>query len=372
MSGYVIRSRDICVCTWYVCMGVWGFGSVHMGVWRFGSIAMNFGDTSPFYLKLSMGAMHTLGGIIVASVAWQMAQESEVAMIQCQRSSAPVVGIAPGTPRAVNPRTVNPRTVMHDPLGIAQSSDEFWRVLMGGERIRQVDVHAESGEKDSGDNEDETCVATAATTLHPQPSSHLAWATRLSGGTQLRWWWGGMGDKLHGSMGVIFFSSVPIMVAMLACVMSIIPGVVKQGVGSTSMHALVSVIGYCVCCIHAGVSVPTRLFGTVSPRKDLPTMVFSLHAACHILYQSIRGIAMMKRSKRRVTSGHLQMASLIMWFCLLLLHILATGMHTRQWAAVYTHQDVMLVHAIAAFLPEVLGTVYIWSRIAVSSALSIV
>jgi hypothetical protein len=181
-----------------------------------------------------------------------------------------------------------------------------------------------------------------------------------------------MGDKLYGSMGVVFFSSVPIMVAMLACVMSIIPGVLKQGAGSTSMHALVSVIGYCVCCIHAGVSVPTRLFATTGPRKDMPTMVFSLHAACHILYQSIRGIAMMKRSKRRVTSGHLQMASLIMWSCLFLLHILATGMHTRQWATVYTHQDIMLVHAIAAFLPEVLGTVYIWSRMAVSSALSIV
>lgn len=153
-----------------------------MGVWRFGSIAMNFGDTSPFYLKLSMGAMHTLGSIIVASVAWQMAQESEVAMIRCQRSSAQIVEIA---------RAVNPRTVMHDPLGIAQSSDEFWRVLMGGERIRPVDIQAESGENDSGENEDETCVATAATTLPPEPSSHLAWATRLSGGTQLRWWWGG-------------------------------------------------------------------------------------------------------------------------------------------------------------------------------------
>ena len=346
-----------------------------MGVWRFGSIAMNFGDTSPFYLKLSMGAMHTLGGIIVASVAWQMAQESKVAMIRCQRSSEQAnqqiirSGIRSGNPIA-----------MHDPLGIVQGSDEFWRVLMGGERIRQVDAHAESGqnglgEDRFGENEDETCIATAANTLHPQSSSHLAqseWATGLSGGAQLRWWWGGIADKLHSSMGVVFFSSVPIMVAMLACVMSIIPGVVKQGVGSTSMHALVSVIGYCVCCMHAGVSVPTRLFATTGPRKDLPTMVFSLHAACHILYQSIRGIAMMKRSKRRVTSGHLQMASLIMWVCLLLLHILATGMHTRQWATVYTHQDVMLVHAIAAFLPEVLGTVYIWSRIAVSSALSIV
>lgn len=340
---------------------------------------MNFGDTSPFYLKLSMGTMHTLGSIIVASVAWQMAQESEIAMIRCQRSSA-----------QANQHAISDSPIaMHDPLGISffmggggsgasgnsDSSDEFWRVLMGGERIRRVDIQAESGQNGPEETEDETCVATAATTPLPQPSSHLAqaeWATRLSGGTQLRWWWGGMGDKLYGSMGVVFFSSVPIMVAMLACVMSIIPGVLKQGAGSTSMHALVSVIGYCVCCIHAGVSVPTRLFATIGPRKDMPTMVFSLHAACHILYQSIRGIAMMKRSKRRVTSGHLQMASLIMWSCLFLLHILATGMHTRQWATVYTHQDIMLVHAIAAFLPEVLGTVYIWSRMAVSSALSIV
>lgn len=337
---------------------------------------MNFGDTSPFYLKISMSAIHTFGSVMVSAMAWQMAQDESG---RGGRRSMQTTTCASSTEEMQPPTTIIPRTTkqalaMADLGGVVgSSSEEFWRVLMGGNRIdpRTID----SGEPPPPVEFPSSCITTTDPIPNdtPPPSTPPEWVLSIMKASSASDFlkdggFGETGDRVHSEVGTVGFASIPILIAMIACMMSLIPGIARQGTASAPMHALVSVIGFCVCCIHSGASMPLRIvddgmMARGNPRMEMAVVIFALHASCHVLYQSGRGISNMQKTMRKCTAIHLQMATPIMWSFLFLIHVLsATCMQTRRWASAHTHQDVMLTHAVLAFVPEVLGTMYMWAR----------
>lgn len=130
---------------------------------------------------------------------------------------------------------------------------------------------------------------------------------------------------------------------------------------------MVDCIGFSIMAAHTCLSVPQRVLGvgpSSTPRVRGMVSVLSMHCAIHTLYQCIGAHAQACRGMRKCSRARIDILPPVVWVCVCLVHLLAFQLPSVDTHLVQLPKDTVVVHALMAFVPEALGSVWcLWSSL---------
>ena len=166
-------------------------------------------------------------------------------------------------------------------------------------------------------------------------------------------------NVLQGGTAV---ACVPIIIACILVLAAMLPCVIHSGFHSNVARAMVLTIGYSVTCMHLGVSIVVRILnrssGLSESRVGVVLSVAMLHIATHVIHHTTTEVGGMSRKTRR-GGNHLVIANPLLWGGMCAIHLIALlvggGRGCREFSS---YADIIAVHAIMAFVPEMMGVMY--------------
>lgn len=167
------------------------------------------------------------------------------------------------------------------------------------------------------------------------------------------------------SYKLAYACGIPMGVAGMTVFASMLPGVVYQGRFSKICKILVITLGFLVSCIHMIMNLCIRVLGVGEsqniPRIRIMVAAASLHIAMHTLYHASNEVSKITKKTRR-GSNQLIIALPLIWssmffvmhggIALVILPLILLDQ------TCFSPQDIISMHAVTAFLPEIMGTMY--------------
>ena len=161
--------------------------------------------------------------------------------------------------------------------------------------------------------------------------------------------------------GMRGWSSVclPMLIVIMTCVSGMAPGAFQSRGLRCNM---VDLIGYCTLCMQACLCIPLRGLPAGSSQQYIPLMsTIAMHCSVHAVHTSMSVHRESCKGMRQCTRASADIFPPVGWFCIAVLHVVCVGMPV-SWGQ--TPQDALLTHALSAFAPEGIGSVWcIWSSL---------
>jgi hypothetical protein len=162
-------------------------------------------------------------------------------------------------------------------------------------------------------------------------------------------------SRLYVMMGGMSYATLPLAIANVCVCVGAIPGVLISSRYRRDTFAMAAMsTAYTAFSVHVGTVAAVR----VLPERIRPKVLlgaFALHAGAHVLYQSLCAHAGIVARARRSTTAHLWALRGTCVLGLAAMHAMAGAMPAASWDVAQNPQDIFIVHALVALLPEVLG-----------------
>ena len=159
-------------------------------------------------------------------------------------------------------------------------------------------------------------------------------------------------------LGGTWHACMPMALVVMGVVAAMMPGIVHGKGSGLVTRVMVHTLGFAVVCTHASMTMVKRVLGfdpIRHTREGVLLSVVLLHIAVHIINHTNAHVSSMSKRTRR-GANHLFIVHPLMWGCMCMVHFLAL-VSTRR-CHILSQQDIICVHAVMAFVPELLGTVY--------------
>lgn len=142
-----------------------------------------------------------------------------------------------------------------------------------------------------------------------------------------------------------FFSSLPILFACCTILAALMPSILIMKEMDVVIPKLIVYIGFACACLHASLGFSSFSHPAVDYQIRAFVCAFQLHAAVHLLYHCMKD--------GKFASFAVYASGIALVYCLGI--ILPISVWTTM---ARSPQDILMIHALAAFCPEVLGTFF--------------